>query len=420
MPTRPSADQARFLATVCISVAASVLVTGLFLYALPSARPELAALLLPQHPAPAPVLALPPEATATDAGLPVDPLVAVVKRAQPAVVSISVEATASPALVRKLLSADWVDPATLGKDASKPQRVDMGGGSGFFVNADGMLVTNRHVVDNQYIKEATDVVITVTLHDGVVYHASVVASDPVLDLAFLHVDAPSPTAYLSFADSDRLDLGQSVIAIGNALDQFRNSITSGIISGLNRRVLAGDDGLDEEVIENAIQTDAAINPGNSGGPLLDLAGKVVGVNTAISDSGQSLGFALPANVVSRSLESVRRFGRVVRPFLGVRYVMVTEDVAKADGLQAGHGALVARGDKRSDLAVLPGSPADLAGLKEGDVIMAIDGREVQGDESLSSLISRFWPGDKAVLRTDRGGEERTVTITFTEMPADKP
>jgi S1-C subfamily serine protease len=183
---------------------------------------------------------------------------------------------------------------------------------------------------------------------------------------------------------------------------------------LNRRIVA-EDGSEVELIEEAIQTDAAINPGNSGGPLLDLEGSVIGMNTAVSERGQLLGFALPSNSIRRVVESVRRTGRIVRPFLGVRYQIVTKELIVENQLPVDHGALVIRGDRRTELAIAPGSPADLAGILENDIILEIDGMRVDETRSLSSLIARHAPGEEVSIVLFRDGEKQTLKVTLQEL-----
>lgn len=283
----------------------------------------------------------------------------------------------------------------------------VGGGSGFFVSADGVIVTNKHVVGD------ADAQFMVLTQDGKKYPAKVMATDPVLDLALMKVEGKD-FPFLELGDSDQLAIGQSVIAIGNALAEFQNSVTKGIISGLHRRLVAGNNRNQTEVIEEAIQTDAAINPGNSGGPLINAAGRVIGVNTAISQDGQSLGFALPINAVKRAWESVQKNGRIVRPWIGVRYIQVDDDIATRSYLTYSYGALVLRGDQPGDLAVVPGSPAEKAGLKENDLILEINGQKLDVDHSLSSIISRAAPGDKVTLKIARDGKEMTLTVTLEE------
>ncbi|KKS93059.1 MAG: protease Do, partial [Parcubacteria group bacterium GW2011_GWE2_43_12] len=161
-------------------------------------------------------------------------------------------------------------------------------------------------------------------------------------------------------DSDSVQIGQTVIAIGNALGEYRNTVTKGVISGIGRNVVAGDNRGSSEQLEGVFQTDAAINPGNSGGPLVNLQGEVIGINTAINSQGQLIGFAIPANEAKRMIDSYEKYGRIVRPYLGIRYVLVTPELAKANKLEVDYGALLIKGQTTTDLAVVPGSPADKA------------------------------------------------------------
>jgi S1-C subfamily serine protease len=205
-----------------------------------------------------------------------------------------------------------------------------------------------------------------------------------------------------------------VIAIGNALAEFRNSVTMGVVSGLNRSLMAGD--LEnEELIEEAIQTDAAINPGNSGGPLITLDGKVVGMNTAVSDGAQSLGFALPSNALARAVESVQKFGRIVRPWIGVRYIPVDAEVAQSESLSKEYGALIL-GNGRRDPGIVVGSPASKADLRERDVILEIDGERVGDPRSLATIISRLAPEQTVILKIARGDKELQIPVKLEERP----
>ncbi len=284
----------------------------------------------------------------------------------------------------------------------EPQRQESG--SGFIATSSGLIVTNRHVVhdlESEY---------TVLTNDGERHRATVVDKDPFLDIAVLEIEGED-LPFLDFGDSDQLKLGQTVIAIGNALGELRNTVSTGVISGLSRSVVAGDRRGRTELLDEVIQTDAAINPGNSGGPLLNLAGEVIGVNVAIAASGQNIGFALPANPVFQVVDSVVEHGRIVRPFLGVRYVEVTPELARLNDLSVEHGALIL-----GDEAVMPNSPAAQVGLKEGDVIVTWNDEDITSDRSLARAVRLQSVGDEVSLTVDREGEILKFEVTLEEMP----
>ncbi|MFA6259635.1 MAG: trypsin-like peptidase domain-containing protein [Candidatus Peribacteraceae bacterium] len=284
---------------------------------------------------------------------------------------------------------------------------EVGGGTAFFVTSEGLLLTNKHVVAD---KEAN---YTVLLNNGTRQAATVVAQDPVTDIALLQVEGENFPA-LDLAQDD-LQLGQTVIAIGNALGEFRNTVSVGVISGLKRNVTAGGIGSPAERLESIIQTDAAINQGNSGGPLLNTEGAVVGMNTAIAAGAQNIGFAIPASDLRRALESYREHGRILRAFLGVRYIPITKTLQERNNLQYDYGVLVVRGDEPEDLAVTPGSPADKAGIAENDIILEVDGQKLTLEHSLASVIRRKAPGDTVKLRIAHRGEEKVISVTLAQQ-----
>lgn len=285
------------------------------------------------------------------------------------------------------------------------EKKNIGGGSGFFVSSDGLIVTNKHVVNQKNVEY------TVFTNDGKKHNAKVIARDPVLDIALIKIEGSGFT-YLSLGNSDSLDVGQSVIAIGNALGEYRNTVSVGVVSGLARSVTAGDSFGNTEVLDHVIQTDAAINPGNSGGPLLNLRGEVIGVNVAIAQGSQNVGFALPINSVKSSIESVKQTGKIVRPYLGVRYVMISAAMKEKNNLSVDYGVLVKRGATENDLAVIPGSPADKAGIVENDIILEIDGVKLDDKTNLSSLIRQKKIGQAINLKILHRGAEKNVQVTL--------
>ncbi|MCM2339290.1 MAG: trypsin-like peptidase domain-containing protein [Burkholderiales bacterium] len=283
------------------------------------------------------------------------------------------------------------------------EKKEIGGGSGFFVSADGLIVTNKHVVDQK------DVEYTVFTNNGKKHIAKVVARDPVLDIALIKVEGTG-FPYLSLGNSDSLQVGQSVIAIGNALAEFRNTVSVGVVSGLARSVTAGDSSGKTELLDHVIQTDAAINPGNSGGPLLDLSGNVVGVNVAVAQGSQNIGFALPINSVKSAIESVKATGKIVRPYLGIRYVAINSEMKEKNNLSVNYGVLVKAGQNPNELAVIPGSPADKAGIVENDIILEVDGVKLDSNTTLASVIRQKIIGSVVTLRILHKGIEKSVQV----------
>lgn len=295
------------------------------------------------------------------------------------------------------------------------EKQEIGNGSGFLVSNDGYIVTNRHVVDDKTASY------TVTLNDGKKYPAKVVAVDQVYDVAVIKIDG-SNFPFLTLGDSSSLELGSTVIAIGNALGQFKNTVSVGVVSGLSRSITAGDNMGNSEQLEQVIQTDAAINPGNSGGPLLNLSGEVVGINVAVAQGSQSIGFALPVNSVKGVISSVKTTGKIVRPYVGVRYVNIDADLAAKEKLAVDYGVLVKSGVTQngkpdSNLpAIVKGSPAEKAGLKEGDIITEVDGKKLDENQSFSIIVREHNVGDTMMLKILRNGVAKTVLVKLEEAP----
>lgn len=312
-----------------------------------------------------------------------------------------------------------VDPSTVAittesVDTSKrflaQQQVSEGAGSGIILSKDGYVMTNKHVVPAGVNK------LTVITSDGKQYtDVKVVGRDPSNDIAFLKINGVSNLTPASLGDSGQVAPGQQVVAIGNALGLFRNSVTSGIVSGLGRPVQASDGtGSSAEQLEDLIQTDAAINPGNSGGPLVNLKGEVIGMNTAISQDGQSIGFAIPINDAKGEINAVLKTGQIAKAYLGVRYVSIDPDVATQLNLSVTQGALVHSGSGQP--AVVAGSPAARANLQDGDIITKVNGQQITPASGLATKLAQFNPGDKVDLTVLRGGQERTITVTLDNYP----
>jgi len=290
------------------------------------------------------------------------------------------------------------------------RKQEVGGGSGFFVSSDGLIVTNRHVVADSSASY------TVFTNDGEQYPATIVAQDAVLDVALIKVKTQKTYPYLTFGNSDELKLGQTVIAIGNALGEFRNSVSVGVVSGLSRSITAGDSSGATEQLDEVIQTDAAINPGNSGGPLLNIYGKVVGVNVAVAVGSENVGFSLPANAVKKIVESVKATGEIVRPYVGVRYVQINDVLRQTNNLTVSYGLLVTRGKTSSDLAVMPGSPADKAGIVENDIVLEANGIKLDGTRSFASIVRSKQVGDILILMILHNGVEVIKSLILEKAP----
>lgn len=324
----------------------------------------------------------------------------VVKKVGPSVVTVSEQLPArsqSPFDLGPFSIFGLPDNGDL--EESEPQPQDIG--SGFIISKDGLVVTNKHVVSD---REGTYQVIT---QNDVRYDVKRIYRDPLNDVAILKIEPSDHVGNtlqpVTLGDSSKLQAGQLAIAIGTALGEFRNTVTKGVISGLGRGITAGSVFRGSaEKLDNVIQTDAAINPGNSGGPLLNSAAQVIGVNTAVAQSGQNIGFALPINVIKDSLSHFNETGQFNRPYLGVQYQLITRDQSIKNSIP--EGAYISQ--------VLPGSPAEKAGIKRGDIITKVDGKKIGNDaNTLANLINNKKVGNTMTVtiwrddKTDAGKTE---------------
>lgn len=292
-------------------------------------------------------------------------------------------------------------------------------GTGIIISSEGVIMTNRHVVP------AGTTNVTVTLSDGTQLTSVKVlgrtSDNDSLDVAFLKINdlKGHKLTPAQIGDSGKMAVGDTVVAIGNALGQFSNTVTSGIISGFGRSVVASDSGgsaSSAESLDDLIQTDAAINQGNSGGPLVNTDDQVIGMNTAVSGQGQNIGFAIPINDLSGLIKQVLSTGKFERPYLGVRYVRITPDVQKQYNLSVDNGAYVVPGVDATQPSVIADSPADKAGVHEGDIITQIDGTKLDQNNSLTSLVGRHAVGDTVQLTVLRDGKSINLTATLQAMP----
>lgn len=281
--------------------------------------------------------------------------------------------------------------------------VESGAGTGIIVGRDGYVMTNKHVVSGTNE-------VGVVLTDGTTYeNVKVIGSDPLNDIAFLKIDGVKDLPAAELGDSGSIRVGQKVVAIGNSLGQYQNTVTSGIISGTGRPI-AAQDGETVENLNDLIQTDTAINPGNSGGPLLNLAGQVIGINTAIIEDAQGIGFAIPVNTTKGLLKGVLAGKGVERAYLGLNYIPITADVVKRFDLKVKQGAYIRSSEGQSP--IVSGSPADKAGVKENDIVTKVSGVELGASAGLSSLVAEYAPGDTVELTIIRDGKEMTLRVTL--------
>jgi len=293
-----------------------------------------------------------------------------------------------------------------------------GAGTGIILTTDGLIITNRHVVP------AGTLTVRVTLSDGTEFKDVTVVgrtnSRDSLDIAFLQIKDTKGRKLKAaeVGDSAQMRVGDSVVAIGNALGQFQNTVTSGIISGYGRSIQAMGESSSES-LENLFQTDTAINPGNSGGPLVNLEGQVIGINTAVAGGGaQNIGFAIPINDVAGLIDSVKQTGKLQRPYLGVVYIALTNDAAEQYGLSVKRGAYIAPPAIIGGNPLVENGPVDKAGLKAGDIIVKIDNTPVDHNNSLSSIINKHKVGDKVTLTIVRNGKEQKIDVVLGSAPSD--
>lgn len=343
-------------------------------------------------------------------------LINVVKKVSPAVVSIVVTKNV-PIVEQYYVNPFGNDPffqQFFGDQFQIPQyrqkgtkKQEVGGGSGFIISASGLILTNKHVVND------TEAEYTVFTNDGKKYSARVLARDPIQDLAVLKIDA-NGLAILSLADSDKVEVGQIAIAIGNSLGEFKNTVNVGVVSGIGRTIVASGGGI-TETLQNVIQTDASINLGNSGGPLLNLKSEVIGINTAIAQGAQNIGFAIPINQAKRDISDAISKGRIITPYLGVRYATITSALQEDKKLPFDYGALVIKGDK-GEPAIVKDSPADKAGIKEGDIILEFNSKRIDKDRQLASLIVLNSVGENIPLKIWRDGKTMAFNVTLAEKP----
>ena len=339
----------------------------------------------------------------------------VIKKVMPAVVSIIISKSLEE--IEKELPAELMPIMPFGVPDLEipPDKIDsrgmvqVGGGSGFIVDSSGIILTNKHVISDSNAEYA------VMADDGTKYKAEVAARDPVDDVAILKINpigGKLPTARLG--ESTGLELGQEVLAIGNALGLFKNTVSKGIISGLSRSIPAKPDPHEPiQELRGLIQTDAAINPGNSGGPLINLEGEVIGINAAIVFGAQNIGFAIPINYAKRDLEDLKKYGRVRRPLLGLRYINIDDNFKEKMGLPVNYGALVA-GKGPHHEAILPGTPAEKAGFKLKDIILECNGIKLTPEKTIQDFLEELGVGDTLAMKILRDNKPLEIKVVLAE------
>lgn len=336
-----------------------------------------------------------------------DAIVNAVNKASDSVVSIVVSQKQSDLFKSTKIPLEYylIRPDEELENETSDELIAVAGGSGFIVSSDGLIITNRHVVDEETASYS------VVFKSGEEYNAKVLAKDTLLDIAFLKIETTNLKP-LEFGDSSKIQVGQSAIAIGNALGEYSNSVSAGIISGLGRSITARDSfSNSSEQLYNVIQTDASINSGNSGGPLLDINGRVIGVNVAVATDAQGIGFAIPSNVVVDLIERLKTDGEIIRPKLGVRFKMITKSIKNDLNLNVDSGALIVKGDTSSEPAIVEKSAAQIAGLLEDDIITKVNSEELSINNPLNIVIQQYKVGDTVNLTVIR--EDKTLNIKAT-------
>ncbi len=338
------------------------------------------------------------------------PIISIAKKVCPAVVTVIVSKNLPRA--ENFYSfpygdKEYVMPKLEKGEMGKTRKTQIGGGSGFIVSKDGYVLTSNHVVSD------TTADYTVILDPKHKYRAKVLSRNPINDTAVLKIDG-NKFPYLEMADSNKIQLGEEVVAVGNALGEFTDTLSTGIVSGLSRFITAFG-GVDHQTqnLRGLIQTDAAINPGNSGGPLINMSCKVVGINTAMIAGAQNIGFAIPIGYAKKDLEEVKKYGKIMMPFLGVKYVLISKDMAEANKLPVNDGALVVR-EQLGESPIIKGSAADLAGVEEWDIITECNGEKITTKNPLAEILQKCKIGEQTSLCVLRNGENLNLTVKLEE------
>src|SRR3989338_11660185 len=338
------------------------------------------------------------------------PIVKIAKKICPAVISVIVSKDLPK--VEDFYSfpyggKEYIMPMMQKDGKGEIERTEIGGGSGFIISGDGYVLTSNHVVAD------TTADYTVIIDPKHKFAAKVLSRNPINDIAVLKIDGKH-FPYIALADSNKIEIGQDVIAIGNPLGEFTDTLSRGIVSGLSRYITAFG-GIDHHMqnLRGLIQTDAAINPGNSGGPLVDMRGKVIGINTAMIMGAQNIGFAIPINYAKKDLAEVQKYGKIVVPFLGVKYVLLSKEMAQANKLPVSDGALVVR-EALGEPPVIKGSAAERAGMKEFDIILECNKQKISAQNPLAHILQKCKIGQETHFKVLREGQEMILKATLEE------
>ncbi|UMX47802.1 MAG: trypsin-like peptidase domain-containing protein [Candidatus Nealsonbacteria bacterium DGGOD1a] len=334
------------------------------------------------------------------------PIVSVAKKVCPAVITIVVSKDVSK--VEGFYFVPLGDQQTvIPKINNSKEKTKIGGGSGFVISPDGYILTCSHVVDD------VDASYTAIIDPEHKYACQVLAKDPLIDVAILKINAERLPS-LTMGNSTKIQLGEDVLAVGNPMGEFDDTLSAGIVSGLSRKITAyGGSKMQETSLRGLIQTDAAINPGNSGGPLVNMNAEAIGINTAMVMGAQNLGFAIPVNYAKKMLDEVLKYGKLKRPFMGIRYVILNAEITQANKLPVDYGALIVR-ETFGEPAVIPGSAADLAGLKEYDIILEFGGQKISNERLLTDILQDCKIGDEIPIAVMRDGKIIKLGIRLLE------
>ncbi len=337
------------------------------------------------------------------------PIVKIAKKICPAVVTIIISKKLPKVDSYYLMPFEDSNVLMPKFKSNKKEMTKIGGGSGFIVSKDGYVLTCSHVVSDP---EAS---YTVILSPDEKYLAKVLARDPINDVAVLKIEQPQKKLpFLKLGDSSQVEIGEEVIAVGNVLGEFYDTVSSGIISGLSRYIQPGNKlSLYSEKLRGLIQTDAAINPGNSGGPLVNMEGKVIGINTATVKGAENIGFSIPINYAKKDLAEVKKYGRILVPFLGIKYLLISKEIAESNKLPVDFGALVVR-EMLGEPAVIKGSAAEKAGIKEFDIILELNGEKITIENPLSVILKKYKIGEEVEIKILRDKKEVTLKVKLGE------